>query len=135
LLLNAFHHFWPELLKTDFLYEFITPIVKVSKGKDIKYFYRHIEYKNWKEKTNTSGWFIKYYKGLGTILPIEAKEFFKHINKHLVPITWKEPTSSDLIDMVFNKKRAKIGYLIIKAILQLINLVLGKLLINLLKVK
>lgn len=34
LLINFVHHYWPSLLKIDgFLQEFITPIVKVSKGK------------------------------------------------------------------------------------------------------
>lgn len=33
LLINFVHHYWPSLLKIDgFLQEFITPIVKVSKG-------------------------------------------------------------------------------------------------------
>lgn len=35
LLINFMHHYWPSLLKIDgFLQEFITPIVKVAKGKN-----------------------------------------------------------------------------------------------------
>ena len=34
LLINFIHHFWPDLLKSnDFLVEFVTPIIKATKGK------------------------------------------------------------------------------------------------------
>jgi len=107
LLINIFDNFWPELLNLDFLYEFITPIVKIEKGKRFKYFYRLNEYKKWKSETNTSGWFIKYYKGLGTIQPNESKLFFKSISKHLIKFNTKNRESrKNLIDLAFNKKRA-----------------------------
>ena len=38
LLINLFDTFWPELLKIDFLYEFVTPISKAKKGKIEKFF-------------------------------------------------------------------------------------------------
>jgi DNA topoisomerase-2 len=53
LVLNLFHYFWPSLLKrNDFLKEFITPIVKVSKLDKSKIinFYTINEYKNWYEE-------------------------------------------------------------------------------------
>lgn len=106
LLINLFDTFWPELLKLDFIYEFITPIVKVEKGKQYKYFYRLDEYKKWKSENHT-GFFIKYYKGLGTIQPNESKEFFKDINKHLVKFNYTDLITEDLIDMGFNKKRSE----------------------------
>lgn len=42
LLINFVHHFWPELLKiSGFLVEFITPIVKATKGKTEKVYTLH----------------------------------------------------------------------------------------------
>lgn len=106
LLLNIFDNFWPELLKQDFIYEFITPIVKIEKGGRHRYFYRLDEYKKWKEENNTNGWFIKYYKGLGTIQSNESKIFFKDIKKHLIKFNSSDfKKERDLIDLSFNKKR------------------------------
>ena len=71
LLINFLHAHFPSLLKIPgFLVEFITPIIKATKGKNSKVFYTLPEYDNWKEaaeETGTGrGWHIKYYKGLGT---------------------------------------------------------------------
>jgi DNA topoisomerase-2 len=51
-----------------FLQQFITPIVKASKGKQTKTFFTLPQYDEWMESTgnNGKGWTIKYYKGLGT---------------------------------------------------------------------
>ena len=59
LLLNFFETFWPELLKLNFIYEFITPILKAKKGKSTKSFYTIKDYEKWL-KTNPKGWTIKY---------------------------------------------------------------------------
>ncbi len=81
LLLNLFHYFWPSLFKLKgFLKEFITPIIKVSKGKeDIKTFFTIPEYENWANNKSLKGIKIKYYKGLGTSTAKEAKEYFSEI--------------------------------------------------------
>lgn len=51
-----------------FLVEFITPIVKVTKGNVTKAFYTIPEYEEWKESTaNVKSWKIKYYKGVSDI--------------------------------------------------------------------
>jgi DNA topoisomerase-2 len=48
-----------------FLVEFITPIVKVTKGNVTHAFYTIPEYEAWKESTaNVKSWRIKYYKGM-----------------------------------------------------------------------
>ena len=45
--------------------EFITPIVKASKGKDEKCFYSLPEFDEWKNETdNWHTYKIKYYKGI-----------------------------------------------------------------------
>ena len=64
LILNFLDHFYPSLLKIPgFLVEFITPIVKVWKGKQEITFYTIPEYEEWKEKNNHGkGWDSKYYK-------------------------------------------------------------------------
>ena len=105
LLLNFFENNWPELLKMDFLYEFITPVLKAKKGKEIKSFYTLRDYNNWLSH-NPKGWTIKYYKGLGTSTPKESKEYFKDLNNHLLPFTWDTDQNSDYIDMVFRSKRS-----------------------------
>jgi len=108
LLVNLFDFYWPQLLKLPFIYEFVTPIVKITKGKELKYFYRLEDYKKWKNTEDIKGWHMKYYKGLGTIDPKESKYFFKHINKHLIKFNYTdEIITKDLIDLGFNKKRAE----------------------------
>ena len=106
LLINMFETFWPELLQLDFFYEFVTPIVKIEKGNQSKFFYKLDDYEKWK-KTNQKGWFVTYYKGLGTIEPDEAKEFFKNINKHLIRFNYdRVEETKEIIDLVFRKNRA-----------------------------
>ena len=64
LIINFLDHFFPGLLQIPgFLVEFITPIVKVTKGKKSQSFFTIPEYENWKEETDEGrGWVIKYYK-------------------------------------------------------------------------
>jgi len=109
LLINLFHHWWPELVQTNgFLKEFVTPIVKATKaGGEMKQFFTQTEYEEWKLKNKgTHGWHIKYYKGLGTSTSAEAKEYFTAIEKHKLDFTWKSKKDGELVDMAFNKARA-----------------------------
>lgn len=87
LVINFLHHFWPSLLNVPgFLQQFITPIIKASKGKRSKTFFTLPEYEAWKESTgnDAKGWKIKYYKGLGTSTSAEAKEYFGNLDMHEV---------------------------------------------------
>ena len=64
LLINFIHHNWPELLRMSFLEEFITPIVKVTKGDRNHAFFSQPEFEEWKNNTeNWHTWKVKYYKG------------------------------------------------------------------------
>ena len=45
----------------------------------------------------------KYYKGLGTSTPKEAKDYFRNLSTHLYDIEYTEE-QTDCIDMAFNKK-------------------------------
>lgn len=101
LLINFLHAHFPSLLKArlalwivckmcrsdfcsapqipNFLVEFITPIIKASKGKARQVFHTMPEYETWKASmgpAGTRGWAVKYYKGLGTSTAAEAKEYF-----------------------------------------------------------
>jgi len=85
LVINFIHHFWPTLLDVPgFLQQFITPIVKVTKGKKSETFFTLPEYEEWKESTgnDAKGWTTKYYKGLGTSTSAEAKEYFSNLDTH-----------------------------------------------------
>lgn len=107
LFINFIHHFWPELLKRrGFLYEFITPILKATKGNKVHSFFTIQEYEQWKGKLDPNElktWGIKYYKGLGTNTTLEAKKYFKDLKKHVVEFVFNEG-DEELIDMAFNKK-------------------------------
>jgi DNA topoisomerase-2 len=106
LLINFLHHFWPSLLRIEgFLQQFITPIVKCTKGKQEIPFYTIPEYQQWKESDeDAKGWKIKYYKGLGTSTAAEAKEYFSNLGTHEIDFAWDD-NADDLIDMAFAKKR------------------------------
>ena len=132
LIINFLDHFWPSLLKIPgFLLEFITPIVKVSKGKGNnrveKSFFTIPEYETWKEThEDGKGWTIKYYKvmcchlfdieirvshiikkqGLGTSTLADAKVYFSDMDKHLKPFSACQTEERMLVDMAFNKKKA-----------------------------
>jgi len=131
LIINFIHVFWPSLLNIKgFLQQFITPIVKATKGKTVKTFFTVPEYESWKESTgnDAKGWNVKYYKGLGTSTSAEAKDYFSHLNLHEINfesissdasneastasdemgvcevVAGEKKSGSQLIDMAFNKK-------------------------------
>ncbi|CEG41489.1 dna topoisomerase 2 [Plasmopara halstedii] len=109
LVINLIHHFWPSLLHVDgFLQEFITPIVKCTKGRMKEVFYTMPEYDAWRERTNQGrGWMIKYYKGLGTSTAAETKEYFSDLPTHQIGFTYDGDGDADVIDMAFSKKRVE----------------------------
>jgi len=108
LLINLIHAWWPSLARMPgFMKEFFTPIVKVSRGKQHTAFYSMPEYEAWKKQTdNGKGFRIKYYKGLGTSTPKEAKEYFSQIDKHRMTYRYNGVEDDKAIDLAFNKKRA-----------------------------
>ena len=70
-------------------------LIQARKGRQTLAFYTMPEYENWKEATSTSGWDIKYYKGLGTSTREEAKEYFADIEEHRKTFVWasEDPAS------------------------------------------
>jgi DNA topoisomerase-2 len=108
LLINMIDTFWPELLKLDFIYEFMTPIMKVYDDKKfVKYFYRLGDWEKYRKENDVDKYNKKYFKGLGTIEDEEMKEFFRNMKKHLIRFYYDlKSNTDDLIDLVFEKKRA-----------------------------
>jgi len=104
--INMIDSEWKSLIDVpEFIGYMNTPILKASKGKEIKEFYNNGEYDSWKsgEDVDPSKWNIKYYKGLGTSTSKEFKEYFA--KKKIVNFKSTEKCRES-IDMVFNKKRA-----------------------------
>ena len=101
LVMNVFHTMWPSLLEMGFLTSMITPIIKVTKGKNIKSFYTLSDYNGWSK--SHKGWKTKYYKGLGTSNASEAREYFKDIKLNNYIFTEE---TNDSMNLAFNKKLA-----------------------------
>ena len=76
-------------------------LLKVSKGKEEKAFYSIPEYEEWKNSTdNVKSWKVKYYKGLGTSTPKEAKEYFADMHRHQIQFHHEGPACDEAILMV-----------------------------------
>jgi DNA topoisomerase II len=120
LVINFFRHFWPKILEPPldnaedrpFLSSFITPLIKATnkKSKEILSFYSISSYKNWRSSftdlAELRHWKLKYYKGLGTSTPAEAKEYFAKFAQHIRKFRWNSVNDGELLDMVFDEKRA-----------------------------
>jgi len=106
LCINVFHSEWSSLVKiAGFLSFMNTPILRAKKGTTTQLFYNDGEYQAWKNlTTTTTGWTMKYFKGLGTSTAAEFKEYFA--NKKIVDFVYTGPEDDDVIDKVFNKKRS-----------------------------
>ena len=104
LLINFIGHGWPELLTQNFMSSLVTPVIKLTKRNTILPFYNLIDYKNWQDKNDSSGWKTKYYKGLGTSTPQEAREYFKNMQT----LDYKVLDASDekYLNLAFTKTEA-----------------------------
>ncbi|KAI0641129.1 type II DNA topoisomerase [Trametes meyenii] len=108
LLINYLDHFYPSLMKIPkFLVEFITPVVRVWKGKQIINFYTIPEYEIWLEETPDSHkWEHKYFKGLGTSKDEDARDYFRDMKRHMIPFSTTQDGDRELIELAFSKKKA-----------------------------
>lgn len=107
LIINFIHHFWPELLRQNFLEVFITPIVKVFKKNIELSFYSLPEFDEWKaDTTDHQTYNVKYYKGLGTSTSKEAKEYFKNMERHKIALKYSGQDDDRNILLAFAKKEA-----------------------------
>ncbi|KAK6037902.1 hypothetical protein COOONC_24593 [Cooperia oncophora] len=106
LVINFIHHNWPSLIQRNFVEEFITPIVKASKGKEELSFFSIPEYNEWRNNTeNWKSYKIKYYKGLGTSTSKEAKEYFSDMVRHRIKFKYGGVEDDNAVDMAFSKKK------------------------------
>ncbi|KAH0574585.1 DNA topoisomerase 2 [Spironucleus salmonicida] len=83
LILNVFDTFWPNLLKSGYLQEFITPIVRCRRkgSNEVIDFYTLQELETWiEQQIDIKKWQVQYYKGLGTSDKAEAREYFTSNN-------------------------------------------------------
>ena len=104
LILNMIHYFWPSLLDLNFVVSMVTPIIKATKGTNIKSFYTDSAFRTW-YGDGKAGWKIKYYKGLGTSTSAEAREYFKKIQDLTVKFD-VDTMTDDSIVLAFDKKKA-----------------------------
>ena len=103
LLFNLFQTLWPSLFsRPGFLVGMLTPIVKAKKGSQSIDFYSLKDFNAWNE-LNGKGFTTKYYKGLGTSTPAEAKEYFKNLKT----VVYKGDTDDARlsIDLAFGKAK------------------------------
>ena len=109
LIINFIHAYWPSLFQIKgFLCEFITPIVRCSRGPStVLSFYTMPEYQAWQALSeNERGWTVKYYKGLGTSSATEAREYFRSIDRHRIDFEYEGPASDAAMVLAFDKKHA-----------------------------
>jgi len=106
LLMNLFHTEWPSLMKIGFICSLATPLLKATKRNEVLSFYSAPEFEMWKEAEGDEGlkgWKFKYYKGLGTSTPAEAREWFEHL--HEIKYKWDDATDES-VSLAFSKKRS-----------------------------
>lgn len=106
LVFNLFESLWPSLFKQKgFITSMLTPIVKVkcSKCEDLE-FYSLKDFEKWEKESSikiNGKWSAKYYKGLGTSTPKEAKNYFKELK--IVEYTVDNDIDIDSLKLAFNK--------------------------------
>ena len=75
LLLLYFHCRFPSLLQMGYVYNYLTPIIRVIKGKRSNKFYTAAEYEKWKRRNkNHHTWKTIYFKGLGRTTDAQIRE-------------------------------------------------------------
>ena len=75
--------------------------LKVSKGREKITFYSVPKFEEWRDKVaNLKSWKVKYYKGLGTSTPKEAKEYFADMEKHRILFDYSGITDDEAISLV-----------------------------------
>lgn len=107
LLINFLHAFFPSLLRIpNFIQNFMTPIGKVSKGKETIAFYSYQEMEEWFSKNNNGkGWETKFLKGLGSSDAKAAKEYFSAMDKHLLSYVLDDiEKTNEAIHLAFDKE-------------------------------
>lgn len=100
LIMNMFHTLWPTLLHQNFICALLTPIVRVHKPNQLD-FYSLNEFREWFKQNPKAQ--VKYYKGLGTWKPSEARGLFKTMRK--VDYVYDGDEDDKAITMIFSKNQ------------------------------
>jgi len=96
LVMNYLACFWPDLLSDKLVCSLLTPIVKATKGRNVKSFYNIQDFEKWKDSINNpNSWEVKYYKGLGTSNAKEAREYFSNLAQNKVMYTFNKSKESE----------------------------------------
>jgi len=106
LLMNLFHTEWPSLMKLGFLCTLLTPLLKMTRGQKTLSFYNETEFNKWSGEVGedeVKKWKMKYYKGLGTSTPAEAREWFENLFD--IKYEWDAKTDENM-NLAFNKKKS-----------------------------
>ncbi|WJX20377.1 DNA topoisomerase 2 [Trifolium repens] len=135
LIMNLFYVLWPGLLKCDdFLYDFVTPILKTSKDSNIHKYFDYIqEYDKWRENDIDSSnytyppkylkWILKFKPDTYLDPRINTVRYFELVEKELV-IYAKESLHRSIPSLLdgFKPSQRKIMYTLLKTkILEEIN--------------
>ena len=110
LLLNAIHYFFPEILRArpDFVCRIVTPLIKATPKRghgDVKEFFSVQGFNTWAVVEDSAQYSIKYYKGLGTSTVKDAKDIFRHLQKHTLGFMW-DPAAEARMIAFFDDKQA-----------------------------
>lgn len=106
LLMNLFHTEWPGLMKLGFICCLMTPLVKLTRGSEVLCFYSDAELEAWRQTVGAdvaARYKSKYYKGLGTSTPAEARQWFEKLSD--IQYDWDGETDKTM-NLAFNKKMA-----------------------------
>lgn len=106
LIMNFLKWWNASILKVEgFLYQFITPVMKATKGRTSHSFFSLNDYEDWSRQHDVQKYNVKYYKGLGTSTPKEAKQYFSDLSTHLLPVETLTPEASTMIDVAFSGQK------------------------------
>lgn len=117
LMANALHFFMPEVMRAcpDFLQRFSTPLVRATPksataATQAREFASETAFEAWWETVTPSQrakYAVKYFKGLGTSTPKEAKECFAHWSNSTTSLNFTDQKDRDLLLDYFAKDKGK----------------------------
>lgn len=90
---------FPELFKHNKVFRALSPIIKATKGKDVKYFYSLQDFK--KIENSLKGYDYKYTKGLGGLSDIDYRELLQ--NQKLVSFRIENKDDIEAVKIWFDK--------------------------------
>jgi DNA topoisomerase-2 len=111
--INWFDTFWPSLLKVKgFLQRFQTPLIKTThkRTKEVTPYFSQAAFDAWKATVGVEGekqYWVKFYKGLGTSTPKEAKQYFKDLPLHRKDFVWASERCTEALESAFGKNTNK----------------------------